>query len=271
MSEFSRELIDRSGYLDDGFAAVYDRYRPAPSPEVLEVLSTAAGVERPELVVDLGSGTGLATRAWAARAVSVVGVEANPRMVEQARAATAVPNVRYVEAFAAETALDDGVADLVTSFQAFHWMEPEPVLAEAARILRQGGVFAAVDYDVPPFVEPDVDAAFRAHFQARREARRRLSIEAGAARWPKESHLEQIEASGCFRAARELVAHGRWELDAAGVIGLAESLGGPRTIFSDQAPEVDTTFERLRETAERTLGGRRHPALLAFRMRLGIK
>jgi SAM-dependent methyltransferase len=162
MSTFSQELIGRSGYLNEGFADVYDRYRPSPPSEVLDVLTVVAGVERPGLVVDLGCGTGLATRAWAERVDEVIGVEPNPRMLERARAATEQSNVRYVEAFGAETRLPDGRADLVTSFQSFHWMEPQPVLAEAARILRDGGVFAACDYDVPPFVEPEVDAAFSA-------------------------------------------------------------------------------------------------------------
>ena len=40
-------------------------------------------------------------------------------------------------------------ADIVTCSQSFHWMEPEPTLAEIARILRPGGVFAAYDYDWP--------------------------------------------------------------------------------------------------------------------------
>jgi SAM-dependent methyltransferase len=192
MSTFSQELIGRSGYLNEGFADVYDRYRPSPPGEVLAVLTVVAGVERPGLVVDLGCGTGLATRAWAERADEVIGVEPNPRMLERARAATVQANVRYVEAFGAETGLPDGRADLVTSFQSFHWMEPQPVLAEAARILRDGGVFAACDYDVPPFVEPEVDAAFSALLKARREARERLGIPAGAASWPKDRHLEEI-------------------------------------------------------------------------------
>src|SRR5437773_7843141 len=242
MSTFSRELIGRSGYLNEGFADVYDRYRPTPPSEVIDVLTVVAGVERPGLVVDLGCGTGLATRAWAERADEVIGVDPNPRMLERARAATEQSNVRYVEAFGAETRLPDGRADLVTSFQSFHWMEPQPVLAEAARILRDGGVFAACDYDVPPFVEPEVDAAFAAHFQARRDARRRLSIPAGGSSWPKDRHLDQIQASGRFRHARELVAHGWAETDAERVIGLAESIGGPREIFSEQAPEVGETF-----------------------------
>src|SRR6266576_3732374 len=254
MSTFSQELIGRSGYLNEGFADVYDRYRPSPPSEVLDVLTVVAGVERPGLVVDLGCGTGLATRAWAERADEVIGVEPNPRMLERARAATAQSNVRYVEAFGAETGLLVGRADLVTSFQSFHWMEPQPVLAEAARILMDGGVFAACDYDVPPFVEPEVDAAHMALMKARREARQRLSIPLGSSSWPKDRHLDEIRASGRFRHARELLAHGWWETDAERMVGFAESIGGPRELFTEQAPEVGDAFERLRETAARVLG-----------------
>ena len=271
MSTFSRELIGRSGYLNEGFADVYDRYRPTPPSEVIDVLTVVAGVERPGLVVDLGCGTGLATRAWAERADEVIGVDPNPRMLERARSATAQSNVRYVEAFAAETGLPDGRADLATSFQSFHWMEPQPVLAEAARILRDGGVFAACDYDVPPVVEPEVDAAFAALRDARSDARKRLGLPAGAASWPKDGHLDQIRASGAFRHAREIVAHGWWEADAARMIGLAESIGGPRAIFGEEAPRIGETFEVLRETATRALGERTWPAVLCYRIRIGIK
>jgi SAM-dependent methyltransferase len=271
MSEFSQRLIDRSGYLGEGFADVYDRYRPAPPAEVLDVLVHVAGTERPRLLVDLGCGTGLATRAWADQADEIVGVEPNPRMVGQARAATGQPNARYVEAYAADTALPAGEADLVTAYQAFHWMEPQPVLAEAARLLRTGGVFAACDYDVPPVVEPEVDAAFAELFDARHEARDRLGLRAGASSWPKAKHLEQIRASGHFRYAREVLAHGWWELDGEGVIGLAETLGGPREIFGEAAPRVNETFELLRETATRVLGDRTRPVVLCYRIRVGVK
>ena len=263
MSAFSQELIGRSGYLTEGFADVYDRYRPSPPSEVLDILTVVAGVERPALVIDLGCGTGLATRAWAEHADEVVGVEPNPRMIERARAASDQPNLRYVEAYGAETGLPDGRADLVTSFQSFHWMEPQPVLAEAARILRDGGVFAACDYDVPPFVEPEVDAAFAALLQARREARQRLGIPAGATSWPKDRHLDEMRASGRFRYARELVAHGWRDTDAERVTGLAESIG----VLRDDQPEQ----LQLRETANRVLGDRAWPQLLCYRIRVGIK
>jgi SAM-dependent methyltransferase len=271
LSEFSQELIERSGYLGEGFAGVYDRYRPAPPPAVLDVLTFLVGRERPARVVDLGCGTGLSTRALAQRADEVVGVEPNPRMIAEARAATEEPNVRYVEAYASETGLAAAETDLVTAWQAFHWMEPQPVLAEAARLLRDRGVFAACDYDVAPVVEPEVDAAFAELLHARRKARERLSLPAGSARWPKDRHLDQIRASGRFRYAREIVANGWWRTSAERLIGLAESIGGPREMFGDAAPDVGETFERLRETATRVLGEQEWRVLLCYRIRFGVR
>jgi ubiquinone/menaquinone biosynthesis C-methylase UbiE len=230
-----------------------------------------AQVERPRLVVDLGAGTGLSARVWSDRADRVVGVEPNEHMIERALAATRQSNVEYVHAFAADTGLAAAKADVVTCSQAFHWMEPGPVLAEAARLLRDGGVFAAYDYDVPPVVQPEVDDAFTAHIAARREARRRLRLQAGAESWPKEAHLERIRESGRFRYAREIVCHGFGEADADRLVGLAESLGGPRSIFAEAAAEVGETFERLRETVERVIGDRPHRFVVCYRIRLAVK
>ncbi|HEY1322848.1 MAG TPA: class I SAM-dependent methyltransferase [Streptosporangiaceae bacterium] len=268
---FSARMIERSGYDRDGFAACYDRYRPPPPPGLLRLLTTLAQVERPGLVVDLGAGTGLSTRAWAGRAGRAAGIEPNPRMAVHARAATPQPEIRYLVAYGHRTGLATGRADLVTCAQAFHWMEPAPVLAEAARLLRSGGVFAAYDYDLPPVVQPEADAAFAAHFTARARARERLGLAAGSVSWPKQRHLAQIEASGHFRFAREVVYHGWQETDAARLTGLAESLGGPPELYEDQAPEFTETFRLLRDTARRALGTRPWPMALCYRVRVGIR
>ena len=270
MARFSETLIGRSGYERGGFADVYDAYRPRPAAAVLDILQLVAQVERPRVVVDLGAGTGLSTRVWGDRADRVVGVEANPSMLERARRATDAPNVRYVEAFADATGLPPGDADIATCAQAFHWMDPGPVLAEAARLLRPGGVFAAYDYDVPPVVHPDVDEAFSALFEARGAARSRLGLEAGATTWPKESHIDRIRESGHFRHAREVVCHGWDEADAARIVGLAKSIGGPLALFDGSAPEVAAAFAQLKQSAHDVLGADIRPMLLCYRIRLGI-
>ncbi|MDX6544645.1 MAG: hypothetical protein QOG02_419 [Gaiellales bacterium] len=267
---FSQRLIDGSGYAAEGFAQAYDEFRPSPAPAVLSILTMQAGAARPSLVIDLGCGTGLSSRAWSERAVRVVGVEGNPSMVAQARAATAAPNVEFAGRFAHDTGLAPAVADIVTCAQSFHWMEPGPVLAEAARLLRPRGVFAAYDYDVVPVIEPEVEAAFRAHVAARSAARRRFGIEAGATTWPKSGHLGQIEESGHFRYSREVHCHAEDAIDADRLVGLAQSIG-PLALFDGADPEVEATLAALRETADRVLDNRVWPALRSYTIRLGVR
>jgi SAM-dependent methyltransferase len=269
---FSEGLIERSGYARDGFADGYDSNRPAPPSALLDILLLLlAQVERPQLVVDLGAGTGLSSRAWADRAHQVIGVEANPSMLARARVATSAANVSFLSAFAADTGLPAECADVVTCAQAFHWMEPGPVLAEIARLLRPGGIFAAYDYDVPPIVHPEVDAAFSALFETRRAARTRLDLEAGASTWPKDGHLAQIRDSGLFRTAREIVCHAFDRADARRVVGLAESIGGPLGLFGGAAPEVIDAFDGLRTVTADVLADRTWPMVVCYRARVGVR
>jgi ubiquinone/menaquinone biosynthesis C-methylase UbiE len=267
VTSFSERLIGSSGYAAPGFASRYDSARPRTPEALLDVLTTLAPASPPALVVDLGSGTGLSTRAWSARANRVVGVEPNPAMVALARAVPTTPNVEYVEGFAQQTALDDGCADIVTCSQSFHWMEPEPTLAEVQRILRPGGIFAAYDYDVPPVVGWEIDAAFAEFGEAHRLARKRRGEPPGAMRYPKSGHLERIRASGRFRRARELVLQGREEGGADRLVDLALSLGP--VVESD--PDVAATLRRLHDVARAELGEASAPWYLGYRVRVALR
>jgi SAM-dependent methyltransferase len=268
VSTFSRDLIGRSGYAVEGFADAYDVARPSPPTVVLDVLERCAGGP-PRLVVDLGSGTGLSSRAWAGRAQQVVGVEANPAMLAIARRTTRDANVSFVQGYADATGLDGGAADIVTCAQSFHWMDPHTVLPEAARLLRPGGVFAAYDYDVVPVIEPRVDAAFARVIDVRWEARERLGIRAGSSKWPKHEHADRIRESGLFAFVREVHCHAELVANGRRIIDLADSLGGPSDIFAGQAPELDEATADLRQLALRLLPESR-PMLLGYTIRIGI-
>jgi SAM-dependent methyltransferase len=267
IEHYSERLLRGSGYARLGFAAGYDSHRPSPPTALLDMLCLEAQVERPQLVVDFGSGTGLSTRAWAERADEVVGVEASPEMREQAEAVTAAANVRFVEAYAQETGLAEGTADLVTCSQSFHWMEPQPTLVEAARILRPGGLFAAYDYDWPPVVHWEVEAAFEE--MIRRSAR--LRDPRGNPLYPKSGHLDRIRESGHFRYARELVLHSLERGSAERIIGMALSLGPLTVLLQQGVSEEEVGLAELRNVAGRVLGERDVDLYLGYRVRLGVK
>jgi SAM-dependent methyltransferase len=264
---YSERFLRTSGYSGEGFAAGYDSHRPSPPQALLDVLCLEAQVERPRLVVDLGSGTGLSTRAWADRADEVVGVEATPEMRARADAARMAENVRFIQAFAEETGLPDGVADIVTASQSFHWMEHVSTLAEAARILRPGGVFAAYDYDWPPVVHWEVEAAFEEMIE-RLGLRRSLR---GQDRHTKDLHLERIRESGHFRYAREVMLHSRERGSADRIVGMALSLGPMTVLLKEGVSEEELGLARLREVAARALGEREVELFLCYRVRLGVR
>jgi SAM-dependent methyltransferase len=186
-------------------------------------------------------------------------------------AAAPAPHVEYREAFASQTGLRDGTADIVTCSQSLHWMEPEPTFAEAARILRPGGVFAAYDYDWPPTVDPELDEAYREYQGRRRAAQTARGITRGSDRWPKHEHLERMRASGHFRFCREIVLHSVEQGDAARVGGFARSLGLPVADLSNEELEEELRIDELERVALRILGDRTVPFLFGYRVRVGVR
>jgi len=195
-------------------------------------------------------------------------VEASPEMLAQAEAATEADNARFVQAYAQATGLPDGEADLVTCSQALHWMEPEPTFAEAARLLRPGGVFAAYDYDWPPIAGWEVESAFE---EVLRRVRAGRAPDGRGMRYAKEGHLERIKASGLFRYAREIVFHSRDRADADRIVGMALSLGPLTVLLREGRSEDEVGLTALREAAERSLGDREAQIFLGYRIRLGVK
>jgi SAM-dependent methyltransferase len=256
-----------SSYAVAGFGAAYHLARPSPPFALLNLLCRLARVERPALVVDVGSGTGLSTRAWAERAAEVVGVEPNPEMRAAAEADTTFPNVRYVEGYSDATGLAESSADIVTYSQSLHWMDPQPTFAEAARILRPGGVFAAYDYELPPAVDWEVDAAFE-YFLLRvgKFRRERLSIPPAE----KAGHVPRMRESGLFRYVRELGVSGEDAATAERVVALALSLGPVGRLLDEGLTEEEIGLAGLREAAERVLGGREVTWTLSYRVRLAV-
>jgi ubiquinone/menaquinone biosynthesis C-methylase UbiE len=266
--DFDLEALRLSGYSAPGFAARYDANRPRPAPVLLDLLPFAAGLDRPQLVVDLGSGTGLSTRFWAGRAEAVVGIEPNPEMLRHAESVTSDPNVRYVNAPAHATSLPDECADIVTASQSLQWMEPEPTIAEIGRILRPSGIFAPYRYSSLVTRSAEADEAWAETRLLVGELRRELGLDAEKRRWPVSR--ERLEESGRFGRVTETYAHSVETGDADRLVGFLLSEGSVSTLLEHVSEEA-IGLDRLREVAARTLGAEPSPWYLGYQVWICLK
>lgn len=268
MESFLHANVDRFS----GFADCYDAYRPQPPKALVGLLTQLARVEIPELVVDLGCGTGLSTRIWAKRANHVIGIEPNNDMRQQAIQNTLdSPEIVYRDGISTHTGLPDGCADIVVCSQSLHWMEPEPTFAEIARILRVGGVFASCDCDWPPTMDWEAEAAYNIWHQTTREAEKRMGTHETVKRWSKDQHLERIQKSDHFRYVREVLLHNVEYGGAERLVGLALSQGGVETLLKHGLSKEEVGITKLIEDAHRIFGDREIPWYFSYRIRIGVK
>ncbi len=133
-----------------GHAAEYRTFRPEYPPGLFEFLASQAPSRT--LVWDAGTGNGQAAVGLARCFESVIATDAS---AEQIRHAEAHDRVTYSVSKVC-TAADRSV-DLATVCQAIHWFDLEPFFAEVRRVLKPGGIFAAIGYRAHR-VAPAVDA-----------------------------------------------------------------------------------------------------------------
>ena len=258
----------------NGEASRYDRTRPTPPPVLLDILTQLIHMPHPALVVDLGSGTGLSTTIWGERAQQVIGIEPNADMRSQAIGKIEqhphTAHIEYREGTAHQTGLPGGSVDIVTCAQAFHWMEPTSTLAEVARILRPGGLFAAYDYTWPPTLNWELEQVYQEvdeRFDALEQER---GFTQNLQRWPKNQHLERMRASGHFRFTRELLLHHVEQGDATRFVDMILTNAYSHQFKLHTITEQEVGFDLLKQAALQQIGSEPIPWYFSYQVRLGI-
>ena len=187
----------------------YDAARPRYPAALYDALAglTGAPLAGRELL-ELGSGTGIATRELLARGARLVATDLGPRMLARA-VATAPGALPAVVARAEALPFADASYDGVCGAQMWHWVDVPAAATEVARVLRPGGWLAVWWNEADPDAGDD---AFRAAWEAQ-QAR----LEAGNPRYSRDyrqrDHGAELAATGRF--GEVLTWSGTWsrELD----------------------------------------------------------
>jgi SAM-dependent methyltransferase len=135
----------------------YHRFRPDYPAEALAAVRSYLARGRdpgwPDrwLLLDVGSGTGISTRALHGAlgpSHDLVGVEPGQAMLEQAGATgNGQQGIRYLQGRAEAIPFGDSVAMMVLAAQAVQWFDRPAFYREAVRVLRPGGTLALIQND----------------------------------------------------------------------------------------------------------------------------
>ncbi len=193
------------------------------------------------LLVDVGCGTGISTRQFAAHGVDTIGVEPNDAMRARAEAEPESATTRYVKGTAEATGLPDGCATAVLAAQAFHWFDAPAALREFHRLLRPGGWVALMWNE-----RDERDACTAAYGEVMRSGPDAAAVEG------RRRAGEVLLHTPLFIEGHKVVFHHEQALDEEGLLGRAFSASyAPREpqaaeVFAVKLREVFARYQRER-------------------------
>jgi len=231
---------------------LYERARPTYPEELFDDLADLAGLGEGSRVLEVGCGTGQATRPLATRGYSMLCVELGAGLAAAARRNLApFPNVEVVHANFETWEPERAEFDAIVAFTAFHWVDPKLRYEKAARLLRARGSLAVAG---SLHVQRPGGDTFWAEVQDDYDA----VVPSPDNRPPPtpdeiDDLREEIEGSGRF----EYVASRRYVWDqpysAEEYISLLNTYSGHRALDEERREEL---YERIRRRIEARPDGR---------------
>ncbi|MBV8530040.1 MAG: class I SAM-dependent methyltransferase [Candidatus Eremiobacteraeota bacterium] len=125
-------------------AKAYAAFRPSYPPEAIDVALAGLGEPGALTIADVGAGTGISSRIFAQRGVTVIAIEPNARMRDCAQHDA---RVTWRDGTAERTGLPDASVDAVVACQAFHWFATIDAMREFRRIARRRAVLLQYERD----------------------------------------------------------------------------------------------------------------------------
>jgi SAM-dependent methyltransferase len=127
----------------DQIANVYKAARPDYPEALIEDILSYANLKQNDNILEVGCGTGQATKGFAKRGFPIVAIDPGPEMLRGARESlTGFSNVEFLETTFEAWPLSEGGFRLIIAAQAWHWISPEVRFAKAAEALSPDGSLA---------------------------------------------------------------------------------------------------------------------------------
>ncbi len=120
----------------------YDRYRPRYPEGVFDDIVRVTDISQGTEAIEIGAGTGIATEPLVRRGLSVTAVEPSPEMAALTQAKLNGRGSVFVGRFEDYSSPDS--FQLVASFNAWHWVDPQIAVDRVAELLAPGGWLALV-------------------------------------------------------------------------------------------------------------------------------
>lgn len=135
------------GMTFDEVAILYHRVRPRYPSELFDIVRALPDLDAGSRVLEIGSGTGIATRSLLDRGFDITAIEPGSALADVARTDLAgYPKFRCIETRFEDWPLPAQPFDIVFSATAFHWLDRRIRVAKAAAALRPGGYLAIASY-----------------------------------------------------------------------------------------------------------------------------
>ncbi|MFD1366024.1 class I SAM-dependent methyltransferase [Actinoplanes sichuanensis] len=227
-------------------AETYERFRPGYPDELFDLVAGYA--DRPlQRALEIGAGTGKATRLFASHGVAVVATEPDPDMLAELRkhvpeqvspVRAAFEDVRTVESF-----------DLVFAAASLHWTKPEGRWPRVAGWLAPGGVFASFGGPIrlaDPTIEEAVRAARAPFLDSDEVPSPDGTPEGEAMQWPG----TELRQSPYFTDVRQHVLPRRSTMTAADFVGHLSTISAYLELPPPTRAEV---FRRIENTLPATV------------------
>jgi SAM-dependent methyltransferase len=228
-------------------AEAYERFRPGYPKEFFDVVVAYAGAPV-RTALEIGAGTGKATRLFAEHGIAVTATEPDAAMLVELRKAVPV-GVRTVQAAFEDLRLGETYG-LVYAAAALHWTRAEGRWPRVAAHLEPQGVFASCGGPVQ-LADPAVDEAVRA---ARAPFLDRDEVPSPDGTAPDEQMQwpgTELQRCGLFCDVQQRVIEQRLTMSARDFVGYLSTVSAYLQLApSEQGQAYDAIMKVLPETVE---------------------